>query len=188
MKRKRLALTLYALTVLIAIAGFAWVTRTVLRVEEERRRDVLEAEYMAELRLALWRVDSWFGPLLALEAARPSADYVPGEGMSGHFALDAENIPERLVLPATTALSGQVRSASNAALDTVEHLELAYATDTLPEYIHVPTHVFSSFTNLFLLLVDSSFYRNSILRICERVKRAIDRGHNPIRQAPCHNW
>ena len=47
-----------------------------LRAASTTRRALGRAEHQEALRLALWRMDSWFGPHLAQEAARPFYEYL----------------------------------------------------------------------------------------------------------------
>ncbi len=52
-----------------------WVSRAVLRLEQERRQAQRSAAFEDNVRLALWRMDSAVAPLLAEESARPHIAY-----------------------------------------------------------------------------------------------------------------
>lgn len=66
----------FAACALLALAALAWITRTSLELEARERRARVEAEHQEKLRLALWRMDSWLGPQLARESARPIHEYL----------------------------------------------------------------------------------------------------------------
>jgi signal transduction histidine kinase len=60
------------------VAGvLVWVTVLALRLEAGEARALEDARFQESVRLALWRMDSWLGPLLASEAARPYFEYQP---------------------------------------------------------------------------------------------------------------
>jgi len=58
-------------------AVLVWVTVLALGLEAGEARARAEARFQESVRLALWRMDSWLGPLLASEAARPYFEYQP---------------------------------------------------------------------------------------------------------------
>ncbi|MCP3903884.1 MAG: HAMP domain-containing histidine kinase [Planctomycetes bacterium] len=57
------------------LAGMGWVTAEMMRLDRAELEARVEATHQETLRLALWRMDSWFAPRLAREAARPYFDY-----------------------------------------------------------------------------------------------------------------
>jgi len=61
--------------VLVLAAVLAWVSALVLRLEGAEEEARVEAVHQGQVRLALWRMDSWLTPLLAREAARPYFEY-----------------------------------------------------------------------------------------------------------------
>jgi hypothetical protein len=60
----------YGLGAAAVVAGIAWTTVRVRTLEREEARAKRESERQETLRLALWRMDSWLGALLARKAAR----------------------------------------------------------------------------------------------------------------------
>ncbi len=59
----------------LVTGGLGWVTSAALRLEWEHLQARAEAEHYAQLRLALWRLDSVMIPELAREASRPFGHY-----------------------------------------------------------------------------------------------------------------
>ncbi len=57
------------------VAVMVWVSCVVVQLEEGEAEARAHAEHQTNVRLAMWRVDSWLAPLLAREAARPYYDY-----------------------------------------------------------------------------------------------------------------
>lgn len=62
---------------LCVAAALVWVSAVVLQLEQRENAARMDARYQESLRLALWRMDSWFAPRLAREAARPYFEYLP---------------------------------------------------------------------------------------------------------------
>lgn len=69
---RALAITAAVLIALVG-GGLTWV---VLSLESSQHRVRVESARQSDLRLALWRLDSWVAPRLANEAARPHSDYL----------------------------------------------------------------------------------------------------------------
>jgi two-component sensor histidine kinase len=65
----------------LVAGGLGWATAAALRLEQEQRRQQAEAEWAAQLRVAMWRLDGRLTSLLAPENSRPfhhySAIYAP---------------------------------------------------------------------------------------------------------------
>jgi signal transduction histidine kinase len=59
------------------LVALSWMTRSVLDLERAEQRARQSQAHEAALRLALWRMDSWFAPHLEQEAARPHHEYLP---------------------------------------------------------------------------------------------------------------
>jgi len=72
---KRGGLLAFVAIALLVAGGLGWVTAAALRLEQEQLEARAEAELHAQLRLALWRLDSFMFPELAREASRPFAHY-----------------------------------------------------------------------------------------------------------------
>ena len=73
---------LYAIGSFLALFALCWVSWFLIGLEGEKHEAQGDAQRSNEMRLALWRMDSWLGPQLAHEAARPYFDYlsfVPNE-------------------------------------------------------------------------------------------------------------
>ena len=60
---------------LVLVAVLLRVTVVVLELEAKEHGAQASAEHQERLRLSLWRMDSWFAPRLAREAARPYFEY-----------------------------------------------------------------------------------------------------------------
>jgi signal transduction histidine kinase len=72
---------IYGVCATAVIAALAWVTAEMIRLERaelQARADAAQqATHQENLRLALWRMESWFVARLAREAARPHYAYQP---------------------------------------------------------------------------------------------------------------
>src|SRR4249919_3971074 len=80
MKRPSQVWLLFAVCVLGAFAGMAWLTRQALDADERRRVAEAEAELEQRVSLALWRMDTELAPIIAEEVIRPSLAYRPSGG------------------------------------------------------------------------------------------------------------
>src|SRR5436190_6952974 len=76
MKPHRRLWILFAAGALIVMIALGWVTLRVLDLEKREAQARADAQYQEALRLALWRMDSWFAPRLSREAARPYFEYL----------------------------------------------------------------------------------------------------------------
>jgi signal transduction histidine kinase len=63
-----------AICALVA-GGLGWATAAAIRLEGEQLREHAEAENAERMRLALWRLDSYVAPLIAVEDGRPFNHY-----------------------------------------------------------------------------------------------------------------
>jgi hypothetical protein len=68
---------IYAACAVTTLVALSWMTRSVLELERAEQRARAGTAHEAALRLALWRMDSWFAPHLEQEAARPYHEYLP---------------------------------------------------------------------------------------------------------------
>jgi signal transduction histidine kinase len=68
---------IYGACALSTLVALTWMTRSVLDLEHAEQRARASTAHEAALRLALWRMDSWFAPHLEQEAARPYHEYLP---------------------------------------------------------------------------------------------------------------
>lgn len=75
MKRAWLLWTLFTLCLAIALAAMAWISATVLRLDRMQLDASRQAQLEENVRLALWRMDSFLAPLIAQETARPYFAY-----------------------------------------------------------------------------------------------------------------
>ena len=71
----------------VVLGSLVWVTAEIVRLEREGTLARAEADHQEAMRLALGRLDSWFAPQLAREAARPYFDY---ESFGRDLANEAE--------------------------------------------------------------------------------------------------
>lgn len=75
MGRRRIWWGLYAFGAAFTLCALGWISLEVVDLER-RERGAREEQRRAEaLRLALWRMDSWFGPQLSAEVARLPREY-----------------------------------------------------------------------------------------------------------------
>jgi signal transduction histidine kinase len=75
MKRPWQVWLLFAVCVLGAFAGMAWLTRQALEADQRRQTAEAEAELEQRVSLALWRMDTELAPIIAAEVIRPPAEY-----------------------------------------------------------------------------------------------------------------
>ncbi|MHC4778645.1 MAG: sensor histidine kinase [Planctomycetota bacterium] len=76
MKRSSLKTWLtFSVGVVLAGGALAWLSAVLLQFEGERREAGARERLRADLRLAVWRIDSLMAPVLAEEAARPPDQY-----------------------------------------------------------------------------------------------------------------
>lgn len=59
----------------LVAGGLGWATAAALRLESEQLAEHAEAQRADQMRLALWRLDSYVAPLLAVEDGRPFNHY-----------------------------------------------------------------------------------------------------------------
>lgn len=74
-RRERFAWIVFTVCAALAFAALGWMTSAFLKAEQAEAAARAETERQSNLRLALWRMDSWLGPLVAREASRPLAQY-----------------------------------------------------------------------------------------------------------------
>ncbi|MDF1836730.1 MAG: HAMP domain-containing sensor histidine kinase [Planctomycetota bacterium] len=67
---------LYGTGSVLALFALGWISWFLIGLEGDKHAAESEAQRANEMRLALWRMDSWLGPQLAHEAARPYFDYL----------------------------------------------------------------------------------------------------------------
>jgi signal transduction histidine kinase len=65
----------FAAIALLVIGGLGWATMAALRLEREQAQTRAQTERTENLRLALWRMDSYVSPVLAQEDSRPANQY-----------------------------------------------------------------------------------------------------------------
>src|SRR3954467_6098815 len=77
MKRPALIWLTFLLFLALSLGAMAWMTRTVLRLDQAQARATAAASLEENVRLALWRMDGALGPILGPEIARPYFEYSP---------------------------------------------------------------------------------------------------------------
>jgi hypothetical protein len=75
--KRRWLWVVYGAGTVVVLLSLAWMSALVLRLERGEAAAQAQTAHQEALRLALWRMDSWFAPRLAREAARPFFDYEP---------------------------------------------------------------------------------------------------------------
>src|SRR5262249_14183509 len=77
MSRARRLWSFYATSSVAVLASLVWISATLLGLEKREAEARIDAAHQSALRLALWRMDSYVLPLVALEASRPYFEYLP---------------------------------------------------------------------------------------------------------------
>ncbi len=67
---------LYGIGSVLVLFALCWISWFLIGLEGEKHEAQADAQRANEMRLALWRMDSWLGPQLAHEAARPYFEYL----------------------------------------------------------------------------------------------------------------
>ena len=75
--RGRLAWSIFVICVLLVIGALSWVSLVVLQLERAGEQARIGAAHQENIRVALWRLDTWFSPYLMRENARPYFEYRP---------------------------------------------------------------------------------------------------------------
>ena len=143
MRRPVLLWLTFALFLALALGAMAWMTRTVLRLEDLQARATAAAQLEENVRLALWRMDYALSPLISQETARPYFEYSPVFPASGAYTrmyteLKAGDIlvPSPLLKPASPHVllyfqvdpDGKVTSPQAPAGDVRRIAEQRYTT------------------------------------------------------------
>src|SRR4051812_5916283 len=77
MKRPTLIWFTFFLFLALGLSAMAWMTRTVLRLDQAQAHATAAAQLEENIRLALWRMDYTLAPVISLEIARPYFEYSP---------------------------------------------------------------------------------------------------------------
>lgn len=77
MKRPALIWFTFFLFLALGLSAMAWMTRTVMRLDQAQARATATAQLEENIRLALWRMDYTLAPVLSQEIARPYFEYSP---------------------------------------------------------------------------------------------------------------
>ena len=88
MRASRTWWSIYTACAVVVIVALVWITLTLVGLERSESIARADARYQESLRLALWRMDSWLSPQLAIEAARPYADYQPFYTQEAYFGIN----------------------------------------------------------------------------------------------------
>lgn len=83
------------------------VSYLVITLEEERHRSHYNTEVLSNVRIALYRLDSYLGPLLAQEAARPYFEYAPYYSSDSAYSRMFNRMDPKLVLQRSPLLTFQ---------------------------------------------------------------------------------
>lgn len=79
MKRPWQVWLLFLASLAVVVPAMGWLTLKALELDRSQAEAQQQAQLEQEIRLALWRMDTALMPLLAREAARPPASYLPPE-------------------------------------------------------------------------------------------------------------
>ena len=107
MTRARRTWWIYAIATFVVVGALVWVSLTVMRLEASRARARSDAQQQEQVRLALWRMDSWMAPILAREAARPDYHYLPYFSRRRGFQSEVERWQPGEVLEPSPLLSAK---------------------------------------------------------------------------------
>lgn len=144
MNRTWILWSAFALCVAVVFGAMGWTTLTVLRLEDNSRRQAVREE---NVRLALWRMDSSVAPLLAQEAAMPyfayGAFYPAQRPFSEMFAANSSE----MVLPSPLLTRGVQHAKlyfqfdpsgelSSPQVPTKGKMDLAKAACATPEKVN----------------------------------------------------
>ncbi|MHC4597740.1 MAG: sensor histidine kinase [Planctomycetota bacterium] len=90
----------FAIGLLIAAGALGWLSAVLLGFEGERRETAARERLHADLRLAVWRIDSLMAPVLAEEAARPPDQYRSFYPLVRSYDVKGgENEPNQVLVP-----------------------------------------------------------------------------------------
>lgn len=92
MKSRRTWWMIYAACITAGFAMLIWISSIMLRLENLNRLGEVAQVHQESLRLALWRMDSWLGPRLAREAARPYFEYTSFYPQDGAYMSLLNNV------------------------------------------------------------------------------------------------
>lgn len=92
MKSRRTWWMIYAACIIAGFAMLIWISSIMLRLENLNRLGEVAQVHQESLRLALWRMDSWLGPRLAREAARPYFEYTSFYPQDGAYMSLLNNV------------------------------------------------------------------------------------------------
>ena len=137
----------FAVCLVVVFAAMAWISLTVLRLDRAQVLAAQEAALEENIRLALWRMDSALGPLVAQESGRPYFEYksfYPVERVYAHLFNAPE--PGEILLPSPLLTSESPYILLHFQLDPAGELtspqvpdgqmrELAQTTYTTPTAI-----------------------------------------------------
>jgi signal transduction histidine kinase len=129
MKRPWQVWLLFAVCVLGALAGMAWLTREAVRADQRRRWAESDAEFEQRVSLALWRIDTKLAPIIAEEVIRPPTDYRPT--IDGPVELPPYVLLQFEVRPDGTWVSPQMPAAKSATLPLLGTLSKATSFEEL---------------------------------------------------------
>ncbi len=107
MKRAWQVWLLYGLCLIVALPALSWLTVNAVDLERAETQARARGQREEQIRLALWRMDTKLGPLIAQETARPYYDYAsfyPGPGLAGGPSDAAANPSPLLVQPSEYVL------------------------------------------------------------------------------------
>ncbi len=102
MNRPWLVWPLFAVCLAAVVAALSWISVTALRLDKAEATTRAQAEIEEDVRLALWRMDSYLGNLVAEETVRPyftySAFYPAGRGYARLYNGD-NRLPDEFLIP-----------------------------------------------------------------------------------------
>ncbi len=97
---RRLAWSAFTLAALVLLAVLTWSTVTMTRLDQDELAARRLATVHERLRLGLWRLDSFLGPLVAREASRPASDYRPFPAASAAWTRGFNKLgPDDVIVP-----------------------------------------------------------------------------------------
>jgi len=108
-------------SVALALSALAWVSVEVVSLERREAESRTQATRQEAIRRALWRLDSTMAPVLAVEAARPSSEFVSLQSMWSQPAYGMTAITDT---EAVASIESYARNYFNYSYDSTTKDEL----------------------------------------------------------------
>ncbi len=112
---------LYTAGILLTLTALAAGTTIIITLDHTAQRAAATADRQASLRLALWRLDAWFSPLLFQESARTPDDYASTNPDSPLINFESKFIPIHFEISPTGIVTSPQSAAQPAFLEQIRN-------------------------------------------------------------------